>query len=78
MHVTAQIPLQVRDCVGHNTVVNKKTLQLGLRISEADLRLLRKAVDKLWPGMPIANATLVLTLARQRAVEILKRPKKRG
>jgi hypothetical protein len=47
-------------------------------LSDEDLRLLRKAADTLWPGMPIANATLVLTLARQRADEILKTPRKRG
>jgi hypothetical protein len=59
-------------------LVEKKNLQLGLRLSDGDLRLMRRAAETLWPGMPIANATLVLVLARQRAEEVLKtHPKKR-
>ena len=32
-----------------------------------------KAAERLWPGMPITNSTLLLTLARLKAEEILKR-----
>jgi hypothetical protein len=42
-------------------------------MSPDDLALLRKAAEKLWPGMPITNSTLVLTLARLKAEEILKK-----
>jgi hypothetical protein len=56
----------------------KRTEQVNCRLSSADLALLRKAADTLWPGMPITNSTLLLTLARLKAEEILKSPRKRG
>jgi hypothetical protein len=40
--------------------------------------MLRKAGEALWPGMPITNSTLLLTLAKMKAEEILKSPRKRG
>jgi len=52
--------------------MKKRTLQVNSRISPDDLALLRKAADRLWPGMPITNSTLLLTLARLKAQEILE------
>jgi hypothetical protein len=34
--------------------------------------LLRKVAEKLLPGMPITNSTLVLTLAKAKAQEVLE------
>jgi hypothetical protein len=45
-------------------------------MSAEDLALLRKASEKLWPGMPITNSTLVLTLARMKAQEIVEQKRK--
>ena len=57
----------------------KRSIQVGVRVSDVDLRLIQKAAETLWPGMPITNSTLLMTLAKQRAEEILaKTPRKRG
>lgn len=53
--------------------MKKRELQVGCRMSPDDLALLRKAAEKLWPGVPLTNSTLLLTLARMKAEEILKR-----
>jgi hypothetical protein len=53
--------------------MKKRTLQINSRLSPEDLALLKKAAEKLWPGMPISNSTLLLTLARLKAEEILKK-----
>jgi hypothetical protein len=56
--------------------MKKRVLQVGCRMSAEDLALLRKASEKLWPGMPITNSTLVLTLARMKAQEIVEQKRK--
>jgi hypothetical protein len=45
-------------------------------MSTEDLALLRKAAERLWPGMPITNSTLVLTLAKAKAHEVLEQKRK--
>jgi hypothetical protein len=55
----------------------KRSEQVNCRLAPADLSLLRKAADRLWPDMPITNSTLLLTLARLKAEEILKSPRKK-
>jgi len=49
-------------------------LEYALRpwMGPKDLALMRKAAEKLWPGMPITNSTLLLTLARLKAQEVLR------
>jgi len=54
----------------------KRSAQVNVRLSPADMILLRKAGKKLYPGLQVSNSTLVLTLARQRAKEILVERKK--
>jgi uncharacterized protein (DUF1778 family) len=54
----------------------KRSAQVNVRLSPADMNLLRKAGKKLYPGLQVSNSTLVLTLARQRAQEILAERKK--
>jgi hypothetical protein len=56
----------------------KKTQMVGVRISEGDLKTIRKAAAKAWPGLAVGNATALLALALQKAREILGRPPKRG
>ncbi len=51
----------------------KRDLQVSVKISKEDLALLRKACDRLWPGAPVTNSTLLLVLAKQRAEEILEK-----
>jgi len=47
-------------------------LQVNSRISPEDLALLRKAAEKLWPGISITNSTLLLMLARMKAHDVVK------
>lgn len=57
--------------------MKKRSLQVNARMSPEDLALLRKAAEKLWPGMPITNSTLLVTLARLKAQDIIEgKPKK--
>jgi len=53
--------------------MKKRVLQIGCRMSAEDLAILRKAAEKQWPGVPITNSTLLLTLAKTKADEILKK-----
>ena len=50
----------------------KRDRQIGVRVSDRDLKMLRRAAEVLWPNAPITNSTMVLTLARLKAQEILK------
>ena len=50
--------------------------EVNVRVAPADLALMRKAAEKLWPGMPITNSTLVLMLAKAKAQEVLEQRKK--
>ena len=54
----------------------KRSAQVNVRLSPTDMSLLRKAGKTLYPGLQVSNSTLVLTLARQRAQEILAERKK--
>jgi len=54
----------------------KRSAQVNVRLSPADMNLLRKAGKTLYPGLQVSNSTLVLALARQRAQEILAERKK--
>jgi hypothetical protein len=58
--------------------MKKRTLQVNSRISPEDLGLLRQAAEKMWPGMPITNSTLLLTLAKLQAQEILAKSPRKG
>ena len=49
----------------------KRNLQLNIRLSDDDLALLKKAGAALWPGIPITTSTLILSLAKKAAEEVL-------
>ena len=58
-------------------VTAKRPLQVNVRLSQADLDLLHRAAERLWPRMPITKSTLLLSLARLKAEEVLaSKPKK--
>jgi len=50
---------------------SKRSLQVNVRLSPDNLKVLRQAAEQLWPGVPLSNSTLLLTLARHKALEIL-------
>ena len=58
----------------------KRTQQVNVRLAPEDMKLLRRAAERQWPGMPLSASTLLLTLAKRQAEMILKakRPKEDG
>ena len=55
----------------------KRTLQINVRMSNDDLALLQKAAGALWPGVELTTSTIVLSLAKKAAEEILRAKPKR-
>ena len=57
----------------------KRTVQVNVKMTEDDFRMLRKAAEKRWPDAVITNSGIVLALARIAARETLgtKEPKQR-
>ena len=53
----------------------KKTVQIGVKMSEADFELLRKAAAKKWPDAEMPNSGVVLSLAKISARQILGKKK---
>lgn len=62
----------LRRPVHHEDV--KRDLVVTIRMAAEDLHLFREAAAKLWPAdAPPTNSTLVLTLARMQARQIVKK-----
>jgi hypothetical protein len=55
----------------------KRTLQINVRMSNEDLALLQKAAGAFWPGVELTTSTIVLSLAKKAAEEILRAKPKR-
>ena len=53
-------------------MAGKRDVQVGTRISAGDLKLLQKAAKILWPGLELTSSTLLVSLARLKAEEVLK------
>ena len=51
---------------------SKRSLQVNVRLSPDNLRVMREAAERIWPGVPLTNSTLLLTLAQHKAVEIVE------
>lgn len=51
----------------------KRTVQVNVKVTEEDFRLLRRAAEKRWPDAVITNSGIVLALAKIAARESLKR-----
>jgi uncharacterized protein (DUF1778 family) len=49
----------------------KRSRQVNVRLSSEALDLMRRAAERVWPGVPLSNSTLLLVLARSKAQEIL-------
>jgi hypothetical protein len=56
----------------------KRTLQVNVKMSDADFDLLRKAADRRWPDAVMTNSGIVLGLARIAARGILATKKHRS
>lgn len=63
----------------HDTGEMKRTIQVNVKMTEEDVKMLRKAAEKRWPDAVITNSGIVLALARIAARETLgtKERKKR-
>ena len=53
----------------------KREKQVNVKMTEEDFELLRKAAAKRWPGAPISNSTIVLSLAKIAAQATLAKRK---
>jgi hypothetical protein len=53
---------------------SKRSLQVNVRLSPENLKVMRQAAEQAWPGVPLSNSTLLLTLAHHKAREILNGP----
>ncbi len=49
----------------------KRTVQVNVKMTEADFQLLRKAAEKRWPDAEMTNSGIVLALARIAARQVL-------
>jgi hypothetical protein len=56
-------------------VATKRTVQVNVKMTEEDFRLLRKAAEKRWPEAVMTNSGIVLGLARIAARQTLGRSK---
>ena len=56
----------------------KRTLQINVRMSNEDLALLQKAAKARWPDLELTTSTIVLSLAKKAAEQILQARKKKG
>jgi uncharacterized protein (DUF1778 family) len=54
----------------------KRTVQVNVKMTEDDFRLLQKAAEKRWPGAMMTNSSIVLSLAKIAAREILRKKKR--
>jgi hypothetical protein len=51
----------------------KRTVQVNVKMTDADFLLLRKAAEKRWPDAVMTNSGIVLALARIAARETLQK-----
>lgn len=49
----------------------KRDLRINVHMTGEDMALFRKAGETKWPGVEFSNSSLVLTLARDAAKQIL-------
>ena len=56
-------------------MVGKRNMQVNVRMSADDFKMLKRAVDTLWPGAPLTNSSVVLEMAKLGAASVLA-PKK--
>jgi hypothetical protein len=53
----------------------KRTVQVNVKMTEEDFRLLRKAAEKRWPDAVMTNSGIVFALSRIAARQTLSRTK---
>jgi hypothetical protein len=61
----------------HDTGGMKRTVQVNVKMTEADFSMLRKAAEKRWPDAVMTNSGIVLALARIAAKATFTKPKAR-
>jgi uncharacterized protein (DUF1778 family) len=60
------------------TETSKRSVQVNVRLSDEDFRLVNQAAAKLWPDAVLSNSGILLGLARIAAKQVVESPKKRG
>ena len=56
----------------------KRTVQVNVKMTEADFHLLQKAAEKRWPDAVMTNSGIVLALARIAARDTIGKGKRQG
>jgi hypothetical protein len=54
----------------------KRTVQVNVKMTQADFDLLKRAAEKRWPDAVITNSGIVLALAKISARETLSKKRK--
>ena len=55
--------------------MTKREIQTNVRTTPEDMAMLEKAAKILWQGIPLTRSTLILSLAKRAAEEILSKKK---
>jgi hypothetical protein len=57
-------------------MVEKRTKAVSVKMSETDYRTLQTAAAIMWPGAVLTDSSMVLGLARLKAQEVLREPRR--
>jgi hypothetical protein len=58
-------------CMAKDKGSNKRDRQITIRVSDGDLTLFKQAAAEAWPGAILSTASVMLSLARLQADQIL-------
>jgi uncharacterized protein (DUF1778 family) len=75
---TEATPFIVEVMGGDKGDKGKRDRQLNVRLTGDDITLMTRAAGVAWPGAILSTSSIMLSLARLKAEEILKSPRKRG
>lgn len=56
--------------------IGKRSVQVNVRLSEQDFRLIKQAAAKIWPDAVLTNSGILLGLAKIAAKQVVDSPKK--
>jgi uncharacterized protein (DUF1778 family) len=73
---TEVMPSIVEAMGGDKSDKGKRDRQLNVRLTADDITLMTRAAAVAWPGAILSTSSIMLSLARLQAAEILKSPRK--
>lgn len=75
--MVAKLALSQPAYLSDSVAMQKRTVQVGIRLSEDDLAKLQRAARAAWPGARLSQAAAILSLALREADKILGEEKQR-